>query len=477
MIDTCFFGMGRFRPDLVETLAGRLARRNVRLWIPEQVIDEWAIHAYEPLKELWAAHDKLQGLDGIAGKPPAMLAARDIAAHIGQLCRVMPNVEVLALDGQCAVDAIRDQVLGEGAGGRSKDGTRTGAVDASIVRDTLRRVDNDPDRIVYLTKNIKDFKPAVMALGHSDFRSADSTYNLFRELSPPLRPRNSVAAARRLLVDNLLETITEAAPSDDWHGPPPAWIIVDDITVADVDTADEQQFEELIDPQLKLESSATLVGVAGVSLQVIDEDTDLVSYTVMLLADVRVEGSVIDNDGGIGHEWMTTYGIVTAPFDADIVNGELQQPRQSDTAIVRGAQPRFADEWDAYEWVWETVHDLDGITVTSADNDDPSLPTSFDLHGPDGQIIHAEIAGGSIAGAWTLEFTTTDLETIAEVSAEYDPNSRAWLGRDDSFSLYPPTYLRSSIGGGYGPYPALAQVWRYLIDSHNRPELDEDDFS
>ena len=103
-------------------------------------------------------------------------------------------------------------------------------------------------------------------------------------------------------------------------------------------------------PQLELEPSATLVGVAGISLEVIDEDTDLVSYTVMLLADVRVEGVVVDNDGGTGHEWMTVHdGIVTVPFDADIANGELQQPCQSDTVVVHGAQPRFADEWDAYE--------------------------------------------------------------------------------------------------------------------------------
>jgi hypothetical protein len=42
-------------------------------------------------------------------------------------------------------------VLGEGAGDR-KDGIHTGAVDASIVRDTLRCVDDDPDQMVYLTK-------------------------------------------------------------------------------------------------------------------------------------------------------------------------------------------------------------------------------------------------------------------------------------------------------------------------------------
>ena len=472
MIDTCFFGAGNFKPDNVEKLASRLARRDVKLWIPGQVIDEWAIHAFEALKELQAAYTKLGDLT-IAGEPPPTLSARDVAAHIDQLCRAMPNVEVLDLDGQCAVNAIRDQVLGEGAGGRSKDGTRTGAVDASIVRDALRRVDNDPDQIVFLTKNYKDFRPAVNALGHTDFPSANTTYQLFGKLSPPVHPKHSVDTARRLIIDELLERITESATADDRHGPPPAWIDVDDITVDAVDTGERREFDEIIDPTFELEPAAALVYVAGVSLQVIDEDTDLVSYTVVLLGDVRVEGYVINNDGNTVHEWMTLYdSIVVVPFDADIIDGELLQPRQSDTATARVSHQRFADEWDAYEDVWEIITDWAGITATSTNGE--SLPTSFELRGPDGQRIEAEVSGGSIAGQWTLEFTSPELELSTAISSAYDPNSRAWLGREDSFDLYPPISLVSGTHRSRpGPYPALALVWQYLVDRKNKPDLNE----
>ncbi|MEE6140420.1 hypothetical protein SKC41_29420 [Mycobacterium sp. 050128] len=468
VIDTCFFGAGNFKPDHVEKLADRLARRDVKLWIPQQVIDEWAVHAFEAFKELQAAYTKLGDLT-IAGEPPAPLAARDVAAHIDQLCRAMPNVEVLDLDGQCAVDAIRDQVLGEGAGGRSKDGTRTGAVDASIVRDALRRVDNDPDQIVFLTKNYKDFRPAVNALGHSDFPSANTTHQLFGKLSPPVHPQHSVDTARRLIIDELLESITEAAAADDRHGPPPAWIDVDDIAVDTVDTDDRRKFDEIIDPTFELEPAAALVDVAGVSLQVMDEGTDLVSYTVVLLADVRAEGYVINNDGNTVHEWMTLYdSIVTVPFDADIVDGKLLQPRQSDTATARGGHQRFADEWDAYQDVWETITDWAGITATPANGE--ALPTSFELRGPDGQRIDAEVSGGSIASEWTLEFTSPEMEFSTEISSVYDPNSRAWLGREDSFDVYPPISLVSGAHRSRpGPYPALALVWQYLVDRKNQP--------
>ncbi|WP_099041262.1 hypothetical protein [Mycobacterium neglectum] len=475
VIDTCFFGAGNFKPDSVEKLASRLARRDVELWVPGQVIDEWAIHAFEAFKDLQAAYTKLGHLT-IAGDPPPPLTARDVAAHIDQLCRAIPNVKVLDLDGQCAVDAIRDQVLGEGAGGRSKDGTRTGAVDSSIVRDTLRRVDNDPDQIVFLTKNIKDFRPAVIALGHSGFVSANTTHQLFGKLSAPVHPKHDAGTARRLIIDDLLESITEAAAADDRHGPPPAWINVDDITVNKVDSDDRREFDELIDPEFELEPAAELVYVANVSLQVIDEDTDLVSYTVVLLADVRAEGYVINNDGNAVHEWMILYeSIVTVPFDADIVDGKLLQPRQSDSATVHAGRPRFADEWDAYQDVLDTITGWDGISFTPATPAKDGLPTSFELRGPEGQRIDGEVSGGSIAGEWTLEFSSPEMELTAEISSEYDANSRVWLGRDDSFDMYPPISLVSGARRARsGPYPALAGVWQYLVDRKNQPARDEE---
>jgi hypothetical protein len=475
VIDTCFFGAGNFKPELVEKLAGRLARRDVKLWIPRQVIDEWSIHAFEAFKELQAAYTRLGDL-AIAGDPPPPLTARDVAAHIDQLCRAMPNVEVLDLDGQCAVDAIRDQVLGEGAGGRSKDGTRTGAVDASIVRDALRRVDSDPDEIVFLTKNHKDFRPALNALGHSDFTFANTTHQLFGKLSPPVHPKHSSDTARRLIIDELLGSIIAAASADDVHGPPPAWIDVDDITVDMVDADDRREFDELIDPAFELELVAALVYVANVSLQVIDEDTDLVSYTVVLLGDVRAEGYVINNDGNAVHESMTLYdSIVTVPFDADIIDGKLLQPRQSDIATARSSHQRFDDEWDAYQDVWETITDWEGVTAKPANDD--ALPTAFELHGPDGQRIEAAVSGGSIAGEWTIEFTSPEMDFSTAISSEYDPNSRAWLGGEDSYDVYPPISLVSGTRRDRpGPYPALARVWQYLVDRKNQPvQEDQED--
>lgn len=474
VIDTSFFASGKFKSEVVETLAGRLARRNVKLWIPKQVIDEWAIHAFEAYKEVQTAYLKLGDLAAFAGGPPPLMTARDFAAHIDQQCRTMPNVEILELDGQCAVEAIRDQVLGEGAG-TLKNGTRTGAVDSSIVRDALRRVDNNPEQIVFLTDNDGDFQRAVGALGHSECISAKNTQRLFHKLSPPVHPKHSGDTARRLIIDELLESIAAAEATDDRHGPPPIWIDVTDITVNTVDSHDERAFDDLIDPAVKLEPAAELFCVDSVSIQVIDEDTDLVSYTVVLLADVHVEGWSIDDPIEPAYQSMTLYdSIIRVPFDADIVDGKLLQPRQSDTATVHAGQPRFSDEWEAYQDVLDTITGWDGITVAPAMTAIQGLPTSFELLGPEGQRVEVEVPGGSIAGEWTLEFNSPEMEFTAEISSEYDPNSRVWLGREDSFDMHPPISLVSSTNRVEpGPYLALARVWRYLVDRKNQPDPED----
>lgn len=472
VIDTSFFAAGKFKSGLVEKLADRLARRNVKLWIPQQVIDEWATHAFEAYKEVQSAYSKLGDLTTIAGGPPPFLTARDFATYIDQQCRTMPNVEILELDGQCAVEAIRDQVLGEGAGGR-KNGTRTGAVDSSIVRDALRRVDNNPEQIVFLTDNDGDFQRALEALGHSEFLSAKNTQRLFHKLSPPVHPKHSAGTARRLIINELFESMATPAAADDRHAPPPVWTDITDIAVGTVDSHDERAFDELIDPAFKLEPAAELFCVDDISLQVIDEDSDLVSYTVVLLADVRAEGWSIGNLLDPAYQSMTLYDtIVRVPFDADIVDGKLLKPRQSDTATAHAGQPRFPDEWEAYQDVLDTITGWDGITVTTpATTATERLPTSFELRGPEGQRIKAEVPGDSIASEWTLEFNSPEMGLIAEISSEYDPNSHVWLGREDSFNMYPPISLVSSTNRARpGPYLALACVWQYLVDRKNQPD-------
>lgn len=126
--------------------------------------------------------------------------------------------------------------------------------------------------------------------------------------------------------------------------------------------------------------------------------------------------------------------------------------------------------------VLDTITGWDGITVTPATPTKDGLPTSFELRGPEGPRVDAEVSRGSIAGEWTLEFNSPEMELTAEISSEYDANSRVWLGREDSFDMYPPISLVSGARRARpGPYPALAGVWQYLIDRKNQPARDEED--
>lgn len=63
-----------------------------------------------------------------------------------------------------------------------------------------------------------------------------------------------------------------------------------------------------------------------------------------------------------------------------------------------------------------------------------------------------------------------------EITSEYDASSRAWLGHENSFDMYPPISLVSDARrASPGPYSALASVWRYLVDRKNQPSRDEED--
>jgi hypothetical protein len=114
------------------------------------------------------------------------------------------------MDGEYAAAAICDQILGEGAGGVSKDGTRTGAVDSSIVRDAVRLVDDDLEDLVFLTGNVNDFKAAVKHLGLKAFRYATSTKILFSKLRPPPPPPPEWWDARAAIVASLMRDITRS---------------------------------------------------------------------------------------------------------------------------------------------------------------------------------------------------------------------------------------------------------------------------
>ena len=138
------------------------------------------------------------------------------------------------------------------------------------------------------------------------------------------------------------------------------------------------------------------------------------------------------------------------------------------------AQELAADERLPYTLAVHAGHDAEGrehnphahLMISERRNDG-----GLRLTGPEGQSEVAELLG-HISEDWELSFD----ETGASIKAAYDPDSRVWLGRHDSFDIYPPVGLSSEAArdkrSSVGPYRALAAVWEHMILG---PPADDDD--
>jgi hypothetical protein len=489
VMDTSFSDSGHFNAGKVRGLARIFASRHVELWIPQQVVLEWAVHAQDVTSNLRQARRRAFKAELVEAElvssatPPPRLEAAVIAEELQKRCADMPNVTVLAMSGEAAIAGIRDQILGTPPGTVRK-GVRTGAVDSSWVRDALLQAQNNPQNLVFLTANGKDVRAAIVSLGHSDdsIRTCDEGKypglfdELFPEPEPAEEPAIDPAAALFLIASSLRRDMADSAKADDGHGPPPAWITVDDVEIGELDSPyDTDAIDHLIDPYTEVDGAVLLVDVLDVDVGVVDART-IVTYTVRLLADVRVEGQVIDNDGTTLHDRRLLHDrLLVVPYSAEIREGALHDVEQIHRARSFPAHQGFSDGEDAYRWLYdvELTH-WESITVVPSEPDPDwdshvdtgDLPSPFELRGPRGRVISAALDApeGLIGGEWTLDLH----EAGVEITAFYDP--AAHVRADDvSFDAYPPFDLWSvRLGPGSGrpsaePYTALAAVWNYLM--------------
>ncbi|OQZ87719.1 hypothetical protein BST11_26600 [Mycobacterium alsense] len=221
----------------------------------------------------------------------------------------------------------------------------------------------------------------------------------------------------------------------------------------------------MIDPYVEMEPQAKLIDVRNVE---VNESTAevTVSYTVRLLADLRVEGRVIDDDGNVLHAFVILRDqVLVVPYVARLVDGALCDVKQDDIAESHQGAVRFDDAYDAASWLYnDELSDWEHITVhpDREATDSTGAPTSFELHGP-GRTERVTLSQMDTEELWRLEFEGSD----AVITAYDDPGSRVWLGKGDSYDMYPPVELRSSYGHKWyvsnEPYTALAQVWAFLI--------------
>lgn len=480
VLDASYLDKGRLNIGDIERLAAGLKARGAELWIPEVVVLEFAVHAWEDLTAERQMHKRLRQA-GLAEVPPLCdLDSAQVADELLKKCADIPNVIVIGLTGESAMAGLRDQILGTGPGS-VKTGVRTGAADSTWVRGVLDRANNELRSVVFLSRDEDGVVKTALALGHakndvqiwkqSGKRVEEEMLDKFFGPAPPSREPVEpidVVAVLRIIAASLQSDYEAARKADDHHGPPPEWIEISDVSIGgNHDWGDDDEIETMMDPEAQVEPYVELVDVAVTDVYAANEDGTgvMVDYTVRLLADVRVEGQKINNDGDGYWDWVILRDrLLTVPYTAELRDGALIDVTQTDTAENDTASPRFDDNHDAYQWLYtEELSTWQNITVHPL-SDDADLPKMFELRGPDGRVETAElIPPADLIEDWTLEFETTG----ASINATYDHTARAALGRHDSFDVFPPGSLHSSIRRASRswpqPYTALAEVWAYLI--------------
>ncbi|KSU56122.1 MULTISPECIES: hypothetical protein [unclassified Gordonia (in: high G+C Gram-positive bacteria)] len=214
--------------------------------------------------------------------------------------------------------------------------------------------------------------------------------------------------------------------------------------------------------------SPQIVGVREVEVDDVDYDPDngdhtvYVGFTLLVLCDLFVEGYYLDNSGvTVMGSGQASDVVVSVPCVAELDQDRtVATVRQSDTADAEPAEQRFSDPQDAFAWFLDTLESMSGIVVKTdnADMRDPSIPGRLTVYGDGGSTVVVDIVQNDPGESWRAD--SDEVGTI--MYCEYDVNSRAWLGRHDSFDRYPPYTLSSAPAHGQtrGPWPGIAAVWR-----------------
>lgn len=183
IVDTNALMSGNLDLAKLEGIAERLAPRGIPVWVPFQVVAEWAVHAAETVQR-WKEASRAAGRLAAAGVEnvgtpdvPDWLngataqAARQLRTRFRSAIAALDNVEVLEARGDSALAAIDDQILGTGPG-RKEGGVRTGAADSALVRDAVAHAARAKRSgvLVFLSANKKDILATLDALGISHDR-------------------------------------------------------------------------------------------------------------------------------------------------------------------------------------------------------------------------------------------------------------------------------------------------------------------
>lgn len=463
VIDTNFGAGGNFDSSRIRSIAARLQRDGIELWVPQQVIWEWAVHAHETWQKVRREHRKLV-LGGFADDQPSETAVELVDAL--QARAEGAGTYVLPTHGASAIQAIRDQILGTGPG-KSEKGVRTGAADSAWIRDALDHADGKIRQIVFLSGNAEDVLKTTRSMGFADIevQIAQTEPELFEKYVATM-VEGSIAVTRRVAEKLLDQAATAQREQDaDFHDVHPPWFETSDLDV-DSDIHERSEWADLKYREgvaIGLPQPAVL-HISNVRMDVADSDefpkhARSITFDLTLLGGILLNGFSFDESGAVGfNENYLDNVLITVPcvIEDDPASG-LNDVRQTDTGTISSAVAQFDEQSEALAWTLDQLSALDHVAVqletSPYELEDGSL---FLLRGPNDHMETVRFSESSIDDSWQMDF----LESGVTIECTYDPDAQAWFD-GDSYDLYPAYGVHSS--NSREPHSAIGQVWCYLL--------------
>ncbi|WJG15899.1 hypothetical protein PWF70_23870 (plasmid) [Gordonia sp. Swx-4] len=495
VVDTCVMGGGRLSIDKLVGLADRLATHSIPLWVPTQVVWEWAAHEVQSAVS-HAAQAKALCKAGVDDGAEVTSPWRDFAGDTGRIAEdisqrlharigSISNVVIVPMLGDNAIAGLRDQVLGTGPGTKKSD-VRTGGVDSSWVRDAVSHASQDPPYgLVFFTDNRSDVEKTLHEL-KIRVADADDTKDYGVRVCGPsekalfdhvARAKPAGRAVRLALATHFATLTMDSDTVGDFHDGPalPLWAsIISDISVAGVLEEDDFGHRDGMEDVtgVELVPGAQIVGVRDVAVDDVDHDAEsgnhtvFVTFTLLVLCDLDIEGYHLDNSGVtvMDSGWVSDV-VISVPCVAELDQDRtVATVRQSDTADAEPAGQRFSDPYEAFRWFLDALTGMSGMVVDTDSESlrEGSIPDRMTVSGDSGSPIIVDIDQGDPGEPPTSWRAQAD-EVGMIVECHYDADSRVWLGRHDSFDRYPPYSVSSSSAHTRrtaGPWAGVAALWR-----------------
>ncbi|WP_433755828.1 hypothetical protein [Nocardia sp. CA-135398] len=464
VIDTNLWGRGTLDITRLRDLARRLAKLRVKVWIPTQVVMEWARHAVDDIELIIPSWTSLRRAGLVDDRLPL---SQDISVMLNQLLEAVnavDNVTVLPMNGAAAVAGIRDQILRTGAG-TVRQGVRTGAADSSWVRDALIAANNEPSRIVFLTKNSKDVYGTMQRLGIS-------TEDIY--VRPEHRLLDSIAAVANaseqmtaIVAHHLLE-LRHREVNKGLRVVTDAWLKVDDISV-DYESFGGGGGEGLDAIDVRILPEPLLVGMTKLKVVSGGAVDATIEFEAILFGDLDLSRREIGDDGTV-RSWQGTNenAVIKVPLVAEVSDGNVNGVTAAGEARAE-AEPRwFNTPAIALAWLTDSLSSLAGVGV---DLEAENLTDGFMLTGVGGRTVSCDLAYYS-DDEWTLSFSGESIRAAMVCRGDRNTPRMRQSASGRMVKLRRNFEVRGEAADGHttSPFPILAAVWDYLVDgmAHRR---------